>query len=216
MTDSRTDTRFVSLIILAAGSSSRMGRPKQTLPWMGKDLLTYQVEQGGLSGVDELIVVLGENAEDYRPLLPESLERVPVYKIIENPDYERGKTTSVLAGLAAADPRATDWIFLAMDAPKPAHITDMLVEAHHAGGLPITYPWHNGIEGHPPVMNASLRSEIEAITEARRGLREITERDRDRVNRVEFADPIVIVNMNSPEDYERALVVTGQATSPSP
>ena len=206
-----TDTRFVSLVILAAGSSSRMGRPKQTLPWMGKDLLTYQVEQGGLSGVDELIVVLGEDAEDYRPLLPESLERVPVYKIIENPDYERGKTTSVLAGLAVADPRATDWIFLAMDSPKPARITDMLVEAHHAGGLPITYPWHGGIEGHPPVMNVSLRSEIEAITEAKRGLREITERDPDRVNRVEFADPIVIVNMNSPEDYERALMVTGQA-----
>ncbi len=211
-----TDTRFVSLVILAAGSSSRMGRPKQTLPWMGKDLLTYQVEQGGLSGVDEVIVVLGEDADDYRPLLPESLERVPVYKIIENTDYERGKTTSVLAGLAAADPRATDWIFLAMDAPKPAHITDMLVEAHHAGGLPITYPWHGGIEGHPPVMNSSLRSEIEAITEAERGLREITERDPDRVNRVEFADPIVIVNMNSPEDYERALVVTGQAESSSP
>lgn len=211
-----TDTRFVSLVILAAGSSSRMGRPKQTLPWMGKDLLTYQVEQGGLSSVDELIIVLGEDAADYRPLLPKSLERVPVYKIIENKDYARGKTTSVLAGLAAADSRATDWIFLAMDAPKPAHITDMLVEAHHAGGLPITYPWHGGIEGHPPVMNSSLRSEIEAITEAKRGLREITERDLDRVNRVEFTDPIVIVNMNSPDDYDRALAATGQAESSPP
>ena len=202
--------RFVSLVVLAGGSSSRMGRPKQTLPWMGKPLLTWQVEQCGLSCADELIVVLGENAEDFRPLLPESVGRVPVYRIIENPDHAQGKTTSVLAGLRAADERATDWIFLAMDAPRPAHITDELIEAHFAGGLPITYPWHGGIEGHPPVMNASLRSEIEGITEARRGLREVTEREAGRVNRVEFADPVVIINMNSPEDYERALAVTGQ------
>ena len=152
-----------------------MGRPKQTLPWMGKPLLTWQVEQCGLSCADELIVVLGENAEDFRPLLPESVGRVPVYRIIENPDHAQGKTTSVLAGLRAADERATDWIFLAMDAPRPAHTTDELVEAHFAGGLPITYPWHGGIEGHPPVMNALLRSEIEGITEAKRGLREVTE-----------------------------------------
>ena len=203
--------RFVSLVVLAGGSSSRMGRPKQTLPWMGKPLLTWQVEQCGLSCADELIVVLGENAEDFRPLLPESVGRVPVYRIMENLDHAQGKTTSVLAGLRAADERATDWMFLAMDAPRPAHTTDELVEAHFAGGLPITYPWHGGIEGHPPVMNASLRAEIEGITEEKRGLREVTERDAGRVNRVEFTDPVVIINMNSPEDYERALAVTGQA-----
>ena len=213
---SESGPRFVSLVVLAGGSSSRMGRPKQTLPWMGKPLLTWQVEQCGLSCADELIVVLGENADDFRPLLPESIGRVPVYRIIENPDHALGKTTSVLAGLRAADERATDWIFLAMDAPRPAHITDELIEAHFAGGLPITYPWHGDIEGHPPVMNASLRSEIEGITEAKRGLREVTERDAGRVNRVEFTDPVAIINMNSPEDYERALVVTGQAESPSP
>ena len=206
---------FISLVILAAGSSSRMGRPKQTLPWMGQPLLTYQVYQAGLTRADEVIVVLGENAEEYRPLLPETLAAVPTYRIVENPDHARGKTTSVLAGLRASDERATDWIFLAMDAPRPAHITDELLEAHFSGGLPITYPWHAGIEGHPPVMNASLRAETEGITEEKRGLREITERDAARVNRVEFSDPIVIVNMNSPADYERALAVTGQQGAPT-
>ena len=187
-----------------------MGRPKQTLPWMGKPLLTWQVEQCGLSRADELIVILGENADEFRPLLPESVGRVPVYRVIENVDHARGKTTSVLAGLRAADERATDWMFLAMDAPRPAAVTDELIEAHFSGGLPITYPWHEGIEGHPPVMNVSLKPEIEAITEERRGLREITERDPVRVNRVEFEDPVVIINMNSPEDYEWAIQVTGQ------
>ena len=206
---------FVSLVILAAGSSSRMGRPKQTLPWMGQPLLTYQVEQAGLTRANEVIIVLGENATDYQPLLPETLARVPGYRIIENPDHARGKTTSVLAGLRATDVRATDWIFLAMDTPRPAHITNELVKAHFAGSLPITYPWHGGIEGHPPIMSASLQDEILAITEERRGLREITERDAARVNRVEFSDPIVIVNMNSPADYERALAVTGQQGAPT-
>ena len=203
--------RFVSLILLAAGSSSRMGRPKQTLPWMGKPLLTWQIEECGRSRVDEVIVVLGDNAAAFKPLLPDSLGRVPTYRTVEEPGLTTGKTLSVKAGLATVDGRATDYIFLAMDSPRPAHITDALVEAHLAGGLPITYPWHGGVEGHPPVMNASLRVEITAITEGNRGLREVTERDPARVNKVEFDDPIVIVNMNSPEDYERALVVTGQA-----
>ncbi len=206
---------YTSLIILAAGSSSRMGQPKQTLPWMGQPLLTYQVEQAGLTRADEVIVVLGEDAADYRPLLPEALDRVPAYRIVENPDYELGKTTSVLTGLRAADPRATAWIFLAMDSPRPAPTTDALLDAHESGGLPITYPWRGGIEGHPPVMSASLREEILGITEQQRGLREVTERDAARVNRVEFADPIVIVNMNSQEDYERALAVTGQQAAPT-
>ena len=206
---------FISLVILAAGSSSRMGRPKQTLPWMGQPLLTYQVEQAGLTRANEVIVVLGEDAADYRPLLPDALDRVPAYRVVENPDYELGKTTSVLTGLRAADPRATAWVFLAMDSPRPAPITDALLDAHESGGLPITYPWHGGIEGHPPIMSASLREEILGITEQKRGLREITERDAARVNRVEFADPIVIVNMNGPEDYERALVVTGQQAAPT-
>ena len=92
--------RFVSLVVLAGGSSSRMGRPKQTLPWMGKPLLTWQVEQCGLSRADELIVVLGENAEDFRPLLPESVGRVPVYRIIENPDHAPGQD-DVRVGRAA-------------------------------------------------------------------------------------------------------------------
>ncbi len=210
---SNSENRFVSLVILAAGNSSRMGRPKQALSWMGKPLLTWQTEECGRTQADELIVVLGEDADHHQTLLPETVGRVPAYRVIRNPHSEQGKTTSVLAGLNASDWRATEWVFLAMDSPRPAHLTDALIEAHFAAGLPISYPWHGGIEGHPPVMNSSLRAEIEVITEEKRGLREVTERDPARVNRVEFADPTVIINLNSPEDYERALTLTGQTQS---
>ncbi|MDA1096781.1 MAG: nucleotidyltransferase family protein [Chloroflexi bacterium] len=200
---------FTSVILLAAGESLRMGEPKQLLPWYGMPLLLYQVEEAGRTHADEVIVVLGQNANRYRQMLPPRLDG-PRLIVVENPDYELGKTTSVMAGIAASDPRAEAVVPLASDSPRTATFLDQLVAAHFAGGKPITYPWHRGIEGHPGVFSTTLRDELMAISEETKGIRGVTERDPTRVNRVEFDDPMVAVNMNRWEDYERALRLTGQ------
>jgi molybdenum cofactor cytidylyltransferase len=203
---------FISIVILAAGESSRMGQPKQTLPWEGTTLLQYQVQQAGRTQAREVIVVLGgEESDEYRRLLPVRLEG-PRLIVIENQDYSLGKTTSVKAGVRAIDSQSEHVVMLAADSPRPAAVLDRLMTEHVGRGSLITYPSYRGREGHPPVLSMALREEVMAISEERRGLREVAERDPARVLHVEFDDPLVIVNMNSPEDYERALRLTGQAT----
>jgi molybdenum cofactor cytidylyltransferase len=202
---------FTSIILLAAGESTRMGRPKQTLPWFGVPLLRWQVEQAGRSGADELIVVLGERVDEYCALLPEKLDRVPVLRIVENADFAAGKTTSVKAGVRAVDERSTTVVPWAVDSPRTAELLDTLIEGHLAGGLPISYPWHDGHEGHPPLFELTLRDELLDISEEHAGLREVRHRNPARVHRIDVDNPLVLVNMNTPEQYRRALELTGQA-----
>jgi molybdenum cofactor cytidylyltransferase len=156
-----------------------------------------------------VVVVLGNDAEEHRLLLPGKLERARLV-VIENPDYALGKTTSVKAGMAAVDVSVDAVVPMAGDSPRSAGLLDQLVGAHFDGGKPITYPWYRGIEGHPGVFSMEMREELLGIDEATRGIRGVTERDPDRVNRVKFDDRMAIINLNTWEDYESALRLTGQ------
>jgi CTP:molybdopterin cytidylyltransferase MocA len=83
------------LIILAAGSSSRMGHPKQLLPLEGRPLLLRAVDAALASSAWPVVVVLGAEAEKIRPLLT----RLPVL-VAENPAWAEGMASSVRAGIA--------------------------------------------------------------------------------------------------------------------
>src|ERR1700722_15860828 len=84
----------IALILLAAGSSTRMGRPKQLLLYKNQSLLRRAAEQALKAGCDPVIVVLGSSAEQMKP----ELTNLPV-QIIENPHWPQGMGTSIRAGL---------------------------------------------------------------------------------------------------------------------
>src|SRR5512138_930387 len=88
------DKTMISAILLAAGESKRMGRPKQLLEWQGKPLLLHVLENCVRSSADEIILVLGHEADQIRSCLPE----LPI-KIVVNPDYETGMASSLRQGL---------------------------------------------------------------------------------------------------------------------
>src|SRR4030042_4660634 len=87
---------MISAIVIAAGESKRMGRTKQLLPWQGKVLLQHALDAILGSEVDEVILVLGCEAERI-------LEQVDTRKIkvVINPDYAQGMITSIQRGLKA-------------------------------------------------------------------------------------------------------------------
>ena len=91
----------IPAIVLAGGKSSRMGRPKALLPIraMGETFLDRIIRTLLDAGVTEVVVVTGADADAIRARTA-TPERV---RLIENPDYERGQLTSLLAGLAAID-----------------------------------------------------------------------------------------------------------------
>ena len=89
----------IALILLAAGSSTRMGEPKQLLLYKNQTLLRRAAEQAVKSGCDPIIVVLGSNAEQMKS----ELTNLPV-QTIENPHWSRGIGTSIRAALSIIFP----------------------------------------------------------------------------------------------------------------
>ena len=189
----------MSAILIAAGESERMGRPKPLLPWQGVTLVEYQIAALKQGGAAEVVVVLGHLAEHVIPLVSG-----PGVRHVVNPEYEQGKTTSIKAGLAATDPSAEGTLLLAVDQPRPARIVAAIIESHRRNEALITSPRYEGHGGHPLVFAAALKSELAAVSEQEQGVREVLQAHAAEVNGVEIDDPLVRLDINTPEEYEAA------------
>ena len=205
MTPAESGATACAGVLLAAGESSRMGRPKQTLNWLGEPLVVYQTRQLLEAGMGQAVVVLGHEVSTVRPLV-EAVED-PRLTIVVNPDYREGKTSSIKAGLRAVGPGAASLLLLAADQPRPAALLRRLAEAHKNQGALISIPAYRGKHGHPPIFDASLLPELLRITEEGRGVREVIQRHSGSIREVAVDDPLVLTNLNTREDYERALAL---------
>ena len=191
---------FVSALVLAAGESSRMGQLKALLPWYGRTLIEFQVETLLSSGVDQVIVVTGHRAEEVEDVLAEQ----PV-EIVQNPDFLKGKTTSIKAGLRALDPRAQAILLLHVDQPRPSQIVMRIIREHFEHDALITSPRFEGRGGHPVIFCINLLPELMAIDEVSQGLRAVYERHVNEINALPLKTPIVLLDMNTPPDYRKAI-----------
>ena len=191
----------ISAILLAAGESTRMGRLKALLPWQGATLIEYQVGSLLSAGVAELVVVVGHRGDEVGAPIA---GRQGVTTVV-NPDYRQGKTTSIKAGLSAMSANATAILVLAVDQPRPPDILRAVIEAHEARSPLITSPVYGGRGGHPMIFHARLLPELSAITEEGEGLREVTRRYASDIYRLEMDDPVVRVDVNTPENLQAAL-----------
>lgn len=200
----------VSIILLAAGESTRMGSQKALLPWAGSPtLLEYHLNEAQpLRGVTEIIIVTGHDPAVINQIVTRRGENLPhtTYhararvRTAHNPDYLTGKVSSIRAGLAALN-RGTDTIMLlAVDQPRPAPILRTLIERHTAGSSQITVPIHNGRRGHPVIFNRALLPELSAITEDTQGIRAVLAAHAGTTTEIEMGDDAVFLDLNSPAD----------------
>ena len=189
-------------ILLAAGESRRMKQLKALLPWQGSVLLRYQVNALLEGGADRVVVVLGHRAGELKSLL-EGMDGVH-WAI--NPDYMLGKTTSLKVGVAAAKEfRPQDMLILNVDQPRQPATIQKVLDSHRRQPSLITNPAFQGQGGHPIVISASLIEELAQVDEATLGLKAVTQRHKNEVNKVELGIPEVLWDLNTPEDYENAL-----------
>ena len=188
-------------ILLAAGESSRMGRPKGLLPWRGTTLLEYQMNSLLQGGCDKVIVVTGKYDVEMTPLLKDRLGVIRAY----NPKFLEGKTTSVKAGVGELPDGIHSIVLLAVDQPRPAWVIEKVLRLHTDFGADVTSPGFDGHGGHPLVFDAKLRPELAAITEEDEGVRQIFRKSEIDHHRVKFDSAIVRLDINTPEAYEDAL-----------
>ncbi len=199
----------VSAVLLAAGESVRMGRPKPLLRWEGTTLVQYQVASLLKGGVDEVCVVIGAGGEAVSQLF---LDAYGV-QVVPNPDFRNGKTTSVRAGVRAVSATAAAIVILAVDQPRPDWVIRRVVGSHRLSGAPVTSPRYRGRGGHPLVFSARLRQELLDITEANQGIREVVRRHASRMNLIDFDSRVVRLDLNTPDSYEAALRDYGELSA---
>jgi molybdenum cofactor cytidylyltransferase len=190
----------ITAILLAAGESRRMGVPKPLIDWAGETLIEYQIHQLRDAGINNVIAVLGHGSDEVRPLA----QRAGATAVL-NDLYAEGRASSLRAGAAAVPPGTAEIAVLNVDQPRPASVIRRLLEEHVASGALITLPIYDGKSGHPAFFCGSLLPELCTVDDATEGLRAIVHRHATDVREVAFDRPIVLLDINTREDYERAL-----------
>jgi len=188
-------------VLLAAGESTRMGRLKPLLPFLGGPLVAYQVRALLLAGVAGVVVVLGHRAEEVAPAVP----ALPSVHLVHNPRYREGKATSVRAGVAGVPEGAEGLLLLAVDQPRPPWVHRLLLEAFRRERPLILQPEYEGRGGHPVLFASPLRGDLLGVEEATQGIRAVLVRHAKEVRRVPVPDPVVRLDLNTPVDYASAL-----------
>ncbi|MEX2247822.1 MAG: nucleotidyltransferase family protein [Dehalococcoidia bacterium] len=189
----------ISAVILAAGESTRMGRPKALVAWGGVPLLRYHLDQlAAIDEIAEIIVVSGHAAEEVEALAAGA----PSARAVRNDAYRSGKVSSILAGVAAIDAGADALLLMAVDQPRPAALVRALIAAYAASRAAIVLPAHEGRRGHPLVFDRALFGELREIREETLGVRALLDAHAGEARVVEWADASVLLDVNTPADLE--------------
>lgn len=184
-------------IILAAGLSRRMGRPKLLLDWGGQPVIRRAVEQIKAGGLDELIVVVGREARAVR----KALSGLPV-RFVRNPNPEAGQGSSIACGVSALQPSVEATLIALGDQPTlPPEVIPRLLESFRQTGKPIVAPGYRGVQGNPVLFAAAVFPELRALT-GDRGARTVVEKDPARVSLVPF-EVQMPADLDTLEEYER-------------
>lgn len=186
-------------IILAAGSSSRMGSQKLLLPYGENTIIETVVDHVLNSEVSQVVVVLGADHEKVR----QTLGQRPV-KFCHNKDHDQGMLSSVICGLRALPEDAgTALIYLGDQPGIPPAVTNAVIEAYNEELFGIVIPVHNYRRGHPLLVDLKYHREIENL-DLEEGLRALRHHFPQDVLEVEVDEPGILVDIDTREDYNNA------------
>ncbi len=196
MTSSNDKTAFAA-VILAAGTSSRMGTPKALLDAGAGECFLDRLAGTFLDAGCAVTVVLGEQAEAIR----QASRRGAALRFALNPDPSRGQLSSLQCGLRAVAPGADAIFFTPVDAPGIS-LETILVLKDLLAGMDFAIPIFEGKRGHPVLMRAACAAEFLALPDGS-SARDILHARRAGTRFVEVADPAILDDIDDPEDYDR-------------
>ena len=149
---------MIVAVVLAAGTSERLGQPKQLLELEGKPLLQHAIDRA-TSHFDEVIVVLGHEAE----AIEAALELPPTARVVLNESFARGHHGSVRVGFAEASRKDADVAMLLGDQPYlGGDLVDRTIEAFEDSSAAVVRPRHGAAPGHPVLVRAEAAARLAA------------------------------------------------------
>jgi molybdenum cofactor cytidylyltransferase len=195
------DGGFVSGLVLAAGGSSRLGRPKQLLPYRGRPLLDHVLGVGRRCGFDQLLCVVGGGSDAVRAAV--DLTGVDV---VENPQFGEGCSSSIAAALGAVDPRCDVLVLMLGDQPGVRSSTVHALLAGR-GTAPLAVCRYADGRGHPLAFSRALFGDL-AVLHGDKGVWKLLDRLGAAAVDVVVDGPIP-PDIDTWEDYEAALAAAG-------
>jgi molybdenum cofactor cytidylyltransferase len=192
--------KTLAAIILAAGESRRMGRPKALLACRGTTFLGNLLRVTAHPAIGIRRVVLGAAADEIQraaALAPEA--------VVINQEWQKGQLSSLLAGLRSLPEGGTDGIVVCpVDHPLISpHLVDVLVKTFRKENRPIVMPTYQGHRGHPVIFAATLYPELLAAP-LNVGARAVVWNHQNDLLEVPTQEEGVVLNLNDPAAVERA------------
>lgn len=194
-------TAIIDGLVLAAGRSSRMGRPKALLKIDDETFVERVIRMLIDGGCRAVVVVVGtDDAETVR-----RAEQAGA-KVVVNPDAASEQSDSLRLGLGQLEDEAVAVAVLPVDYPLVRATTVARVLSAFRGlGAPITRPIYKGVPGHPTVFARSVFDDL-ARTDLAEGARTVVREHADAVVDVPVEDPGIAADVDTPEDYRRVVL----------
>ena len=194
----------IPAIVLAAGRSSRMGRAKATLAVGGGDTFLTRIVRTLLdAGVDDVIVVVGHDAE---PIAASFAESGLPARFVVNPQYDRGQLSSLLAGLDVVErPGVSAVLVTLVDVPLVSTATvRAVIDTHRRTSAPVVRPTSGNRHGHPLLIARSLFAALRAADPST-GAKPVVRAHASAAGDVAIDDEGAFTDVDTEDDYRRAI-----------
>jgi molybdenum cofactor cytidylyltransferase len=191
---------MIVAVVLSAGESSRMGRPKALLPIDGQTFIERIVGALKKSSVAKVMVVLGHNADEMTP----RLEHLPV-EILVNPDYKLGQLSSLQVAVRRLErePDCDAMLVHLVDHPYVnTKLVQTMIKRYEDTGKLIVVPRYNRKRGHPVIFSRKLFAELLAAP-VDQGAKAVVNAHRDDTLEIDTEDEGVTVDIDTPELYRQ-------------
>ncbi len=192
---------FVAGLVLAAGGSRRLGRPKQLLPFGTATLLDHTVATARMCAFDQLVVAVGGEADEVRARV-----NLSGADVVVNPGFGAGCSSSIAVAIDALDPRATVLALLLGDQPGvvPATVRALL---DGRGDAPIAVCRYDDGRGHPFAFGRAVFDDLRAL-HGDKAVWRMLEQRADDVVEVPVSGPVP-PDVDTWEDYDAVVAAAG-------
>ncbi len=188
---------MISALVLAAGQSTRMGRPKMVLPWGESTVLGHVIDVFRASGAEDVLVVSGGDRAAVEDIAASCAARA-----VFNPHYaEQDMLSSLQAGLRSMPLEAEACLVALGDQPQimPSTVRALL-DTYRSTSAPLIVPSYQMHRGHPWLVARSLWDAVLAM-QAPETPRDFLRSHADRILYINVDTPSILADLDTPEDY---------------